>query len=409
MTAHADPPESASAGDGAIAVLSRAVPLGGELVRMLPALAYTSSDVLAWEQRHLFAGTWTCLGRLVELLPEGEDRQTTQRAVTVGDVPALLVRDGDKLRMFANTCRHRGHELLPEGDSSQRRTVQCPYHAWTYDSSGRLIGTPGFRGDERFQAADHELVELPARVWEGWVFGHGMHPVGSADVPPFDQHLGSMREIAAPYAPGRLVLADRHTYEVAANWKVIAENYHECYHCPLIHPELCQVSPPDSGVNHRLPGAWVGGSMKLHDGMQSMTLDGSLASAPLPGVDPATVEYLHLLPNLLVSPHPDYVMAHRLVPLSPGRTWVECSWFVAAPTDGSAPEAAAAVAFWEITNRQDWKACESVQRGLASPHFVPGPFAPNEDAVAQFVELVGRAYVEGRWPRTRHTPPVPEH
>ena len=144
--------------------------------------------------------------------------------------------------------------------------------------------------------------------------------------------------IVAPYACDGLVLADRHTYEVAANWKVIAENYHECYHCPLIHPELCQVTPPDSGDNYDLPGAWVGGSMDLRDGMATMSLTGELAGTPLPGVDPTRVEYLHLLPNLLVSAHPDYVMAHRMVPLAPDRTWVECSWFVAPGPDGSAPD-----------------------------------------------------------------------
>ncbi len=387
-------------------VLRHAVPSSGEPVHMLPALAYTSPDVLAWEQRHLVAGSWACLGRLAELLPQDGERPTTQRAVAVGDVPALLVRDGrdnpghpddPALRMFANTCRHRGHELLPQGGSSQRRSVLCPYHAWSYDTSGRLMSAPGFRDQDSFDHREYGLVELPVVVWEGWVFGHGLHPVGSPEVPSFDDHLGAMRDLIEPYAPGRLVLADRHAYEVAANWKVIAENYHECYHCPLIHPELVRVTPPDSGVNHRLPGAWVGGSMVLRDGMQSMTLDGSLASTPLPGVDPTGVEYLHLLPNLLVSPHPDYVMAHRLVPLAPGRTWVECSWFVAPPEDGSTPQAAAGVEFWDITNREDWAACEAVQRGLDSPHFVPGPFAPNEDAVAQFVELVGRAYVEGRF------------
>ena len=395
MTLQSQPtPTPATAAD-AMAVLRRAVPEGGQPVRMLPALAYTSPAVLAWERRHLFAGSWTCLGRLADLLPDG-GRPTTQRSVTVGDVSALLVRDGGRLRMFANTCRHRGHELLPEGESSQRKTVQCPYHAWTYDSTGRLIGAPGFRDDERFDPSAHGLVELAVREWEGWVLGHALHPAGSAEVPDFDAHLGAMRDLVAPYAPGRLVPADRHTYEVAANWKVIAENYHECYHCPLIHPELCQVTPPDSGQNHRLPGAWVGGSMVLRDGMRSMSLDGTLAATPLPGVDPAQVEYLHLLPNLLVSPHPDYVMAHRLLPLAPDRTWVECSWLVAAPEDGTAPDATGAVQFWEITNRQDWAACESVQRGLASPHFAPGPFAPNEDAVAQLVELIGRAYVDGR-------------
>jgi glycine betaine catabolism A len=375
--------------------LREAVPASGAPVRMLPAPAYTSPEVLAWEQRHLFAGSWTCLGRVAELLPADGDRPTTQRAVRVGDVSALLVRDADRLRMFANTCRHRGHELVPEGESSHRRTVQCPYHAWTYDTMGRLVGAPGFRDVLGFCPEEHGLVELPAQVWEGWVFGHALHRAGSPDVPSFDDHLGEMRALVEPYAPGRLVLADRHTYEVAANWKVIAENYHECYHCPLIHPELTQVTPPDSGVNHRLPGAWVGGSMILRDGMRSMSLDGSLVATPLPGVDPTKVEYLHLLPNLLVSPHPDYVMAHRLVPLAPDRTSVECSWFVAPPEDGSRPQATGAVKFWDITNRQDWSACESVQRGLSSPHFVPGPFAPNEDAVAQFVELVGRAYRDG--------------
>jgi Rieske 2Fe-2S family protein len=189
------------------------------------------------------------------------------------------------------------------------------------------------------------------------------------------------------------VVADRHTYEVAANWKVIAENYHECYHCPLIHPELCQVTPPDSGDNYDLPGAWIGGGMVLRDGMASMSLDGSLAATPLPGASPTAVEYLHLLPNLLVSAHPDYVMTHRLLPLAPGRTWVECSWLTQ-PADAAAG-APGAVEFWDLTNRQDWGACESVQRGLESPHFRPGPFAPQEDAVAQLVSMIGAAYRSG--------------
>jgi Rieske 2Fe-2S family protein len=372
--------------------------------RMLPAAAYTSGDVLDWERRHLFAGTWTCLGRVEELLPVAEgSRPVTQRAVMVGDVSALLVRDGAGdgagngagVRMFANTCRHRGHELLADGETSQRRSVICPYHAWTYDLSGTLTGAKGFRGEATFDAAAHALVELPVRVWNGWVFGHALAPLGSDAVPSFAEHVGELADILAPYDVGALVLADRHTYEVAANWKVIAENYHECYHCPLIHPELCQVSPPDSGDNYDLAGAWVGGSMDLRDGMATMSLTGELAATPLPGVDPARVEYVHLLPNLLVSAHPDYVMTHRLVPLAPGRTWIECSWLVAPGGDGTAPKARGAVDFWDLTNRQDWGACESVQRGLARPQFSPGPVAPNEDAVAAFVALVGGAYATG--------------
>jgi Rieske 2Fe-2S family protein len=368
-----------------------APPEGRELPQMLPAEAYTSEDVLAWERRHLYAGSWTTLGRVDDLFPP--EGTLTQRAVMVGDIACLLVRDKDQLRMFANTCRHRGHELLAADAMSSKRTIMCPYHAWTYDLRGSLKGAPGFGDLASFERADHGLVELPVVAWAGWVFGHAVEPVGSPRVPSFERHLGDLPRLLAPYDPGSLVLADRHTYEVAANWKVIAENYHECYHCPLIHPELCEVTPPESGQNYDRPGAWIGGGMELRDGMASMSLDGTLAATPLPGADPRTVEYLHLLPNLLVSAHPDYVMTHRMVPLAPGRTWVECSWLTLPPSAASG--AAGAVEFWDITNRQDWAACESVQRGLQSPHFRPGPFAPREDAVAQLVETVGSAYRSG--------------
>jgi Rieske 2Fe-2S family protein len=133
--------------------------------------------------------------------------------------------------------------------------------------------------------------------------------------------------------------------------------------------------------------------MVLRDGMATMSLDGSLAATPLPGVDPVAVEYLHLLPNLLVSAHPDYVMTHRMVPLAPGRTWVECSWLTLPSAAGSG--APGAVEFWDITNRQDWAACEGVQRGLATPGYVAGPLAPDETGVYHFTSTLAKAY-QGR-------------
>jgi Rieske 2Fe-2S family protein len=155
---------------------------------MLPALAYTSPEVLAWELRNVFAGTWACLGRSDELLPEA----TTQRAVPVGDVAGLLTREGGRVRLFANTCRHRGHELLPEEASSGHRAIVCPYHAWSYDLAGRVVGAPGFRGVDGFDPGSHGLVELPVSEWCGWVFGHGSLPAGHPDVPSFERHLGAL-------------------------------------------------------------------------------------------------------------------------------------------------------------------------------------------------------------------------
>ena len=350
---------------------------------LLPAERYHSPEALALELRRLYAGGWTCLGRRDELF--GDDN-TTQRAAMVGDVGVLLTRDGDRLRMFANTCRHRGHELLPEGGTSTARAVSCPYHAWSYDLGGRVIAAPGF--PDLAGSPEPTLAELPLERWHGWVFGHALHRLGTPEVPDFGEYVGDLDQVLAPYAPDRLHTAVRHTYEVAANWKVIAENYHECYHCPQIHPELCAVSPPTSGRNYDLPGAWVGGVMELREGMVTMSLDGQSSGRPIDGAPPGRVEYVHLMPNLLVSAHPDYVMTHRLVPLAPGRTWVECTWLM--PEGVS--DARYAVDFWDLTNRQDWAACESVQRGTANPHFTPGRLAPTEDALVRFTSLVQAAY-----------------
>jgi Rieske 2Fe-2S family protein len=98
-----------------------------------------------------------------------------------------------------------------------------------------------------------------------------------------------------------------------------------------------------------------------------------------------------VLPNLLVSAHPDYVLTHRLVPLAPDRTTVECEWLA----DPAVDDLADAVALWDVTNREDWAACESVQRGLASPHARPGPITAREDAVHHFVTKIADVYAAG--------------
>jgi Rieske 2Fe-2S family protein len=243
-----------------------------------------------------------------------------------------------------------------------------------------------------FEAAAYGLVRLPLHVWHGFVMVNA-----SGDAPPLDRHLGALDELVAPYRPERLVAMASRQYQPLANWKVLCENYHECYHCPRIHPELCRVSPPTSGHNYDLPGAWVGGSMELREHAATMSLDGRSAGVPIEGLDGVrlrTVRYLHLLPNLLLSLHPDYLMTHLIEPLGPARSRVVCTWYFppeAAELPGFDP--AYAVEFWDRTNRQDWAACESVQRGLANPHYRPGPLAPGEDAVYRFETLIARAYL----------------
>ena len=356
--------------------------------RMLPRDAYTSPRVFAFEQERFFAGSWTCVGREGDLEGTG-----AQRAVRVGGAGVLLVRATDgRVRAFANTCRHRGHELLGVGEQTTRRTVLCPYHAWTYELDGALRVAPGFRDHGDFRPADHGLVELPLESWHGFLFVNG-----SGDAPPFAEHVGALDDLVAPYRLERLVPLATHEYDLACNWKVVLENYHECYHCPLIHPELCQVSPPASGDNFELDGAWVGGTMDLKDHAVTMSLDGHSDGVPIPGLDTGrlrTVAYLGLFPNLLLSLHPDYVMTHLVEPLGPALSHVVCSWyFPPEATERPGFDPSYAVEFWDRTNRQDWAACESVQRGMASPHFQPGPLAPAEDAVYHVVTMIARAYL----------------
>jgi Rieske 2Fe-2S family protein len=340
---------------------------------MLPRAAYTAEEVFAWERRHLFAGSWTCLGRMADA--------AAQQAIVVGDLAILLTVDDGRARAFANVCRHRGHELLAVGLRDDRAAIVCPYHGWAYTMDGQLRTAP--RMGEAFDRAAYPLVEVPVAQWHGWVFVNAA--AGAMD---FAEHLGTIDRLVASYEPGRLVVKARQSYEILANWKIIVENYHECYHCPMIHPQLCAVTPPSSGENWHEPGAWLGGSMQLREHAQTMSLDGRSHGAMLPGADARSVRYLGLFPNLLISLHPDYVLTHRLVPLSAGRTRVECEWLF----DDEVDDPSYAVDFWDVTNRQDWAACESVQRGVESPHYRPGPLAPNENAIYDWVTMLARAY-----------------
>ena len=355
---------------------------------MLPRSAYVDPAVFAWEQKHFFGSGWTCVGFSSQLAQPGD-----QRAEPVGDGSVLLTRDEDgTLHAFANTCRHRGHELLPCGASEQRNSIICPYHSWTYSLSGGLRFAQGFKGRAGFDSSAWGLAELPVAEWHGLIFVDG-----SGQAAPLADALRALDELVTPYEPERLVIAGRHTYDAAANWKILTENYHECYHCPVIHPELCRVSPPKSGENYPAQGAWVGGWMDLRDGMDTMSLDGTSLGMPLRGLDAQglrTVIYVNIFPNVLLSLHPDYVMTHRLVPLAVDRTMIECTWaFAPEALDRPGFDPGYAVEFWDITNQQDWAACESVQRGLSSPHARPGPLSPDEDAVYQFVTMVARGYL----------------
>jgi len=160
------------------------------------------------------------------------------------------------------------------------------------------------------------------------------------------------------------------------------------------------VTPPTSGDSFETTGFWVGGSMDLREHAETMSISGQSGGAAIPGLPDRQllqVFYFGLFPNLLISPHPDYVLTHRIEPLTTDRTRIECEWlFPRASTERPGFDPAYAVEFWDITNRQDWGACESVQRGVSSRGYRPGPLALEEDNVHQFLTMVAGGYLQGR-------------
>jgi phenylpropionate dioxygenase-like ring-hydroxylating dioxygenase large terminal subunit len=380
--------------------MSGSAPIDLELVRpaladfresyTLPGVAYTSPDLFDWEMRSFFEPSWVCLGRT-----DGLIQPNTRRAIRAGHESILLSRDdAGTLRGFFNVCRHRGHELLPAGASAQGALIECPYHGWTYRADGSLKSAPRLGLRPGFQVAEHGLNPVRIEEWGGWAFANA-----SGDARPLLHHLGNLADILSPWAPGGMIETSRMDYTVEANWKLIHENFQECYHCSEIHPELCRVSPPASGTNMDATGMWIGGWMELMEGAVTMSLTGQGGAPIIAGLDSEQsrrVFYFALFPNLLVSPHPDYVLSHRLEPLSPTRTRIECrTLFPKAVAERAGFDDSYARDFWDLTNRQDWAACESVQRSAASRGFRPGPISEMEEAVYLFFNMVAAGYVNG--------------
>jgi phenylpropionate dioxygenase-like ring-hydroxylating dioxygenase large terminal subunit len=273
---------------------------------------------------------------------------------------------------------------LPAAAYTSRRVFEWE-RAHFFDPSWMSVGRAGHRRRDRRQ-----------REAGGWAFvQHDEHGIG------FEAQFGNVWAILAAYEPERLVVGARHSYVVEANWKFVHENYQECYHCSEIHPELCRVTPPDSGYSYDMGGLFVAGPMDLRPDAETMSLDGRSGTAPLRGLSGRQlreVGYIGLFPNLLISPHPDYVLTHKLEPMTPDRTYVECEWlFAPEAVEDPSFSPKYAVDFWDVTNREDWAAVESLQRTVRSRGYRPGPLSVSWEAGPYlWVKMLADGYRTGR-------------
>jgi glycine betaine catabolism A len=345
----------------------------------LPGEYYTSEQIYREELQRVFNNRWICAGRAEQIPNSGN-----YFLYKIGNESIIVTRtESGDICAFYNVCRHRGTRLCTEDQGSFAGKIQCPYHAWTYSLDGNLIGAPNMKDVQNFEMSRYPLHQPAIAIWEGFIFLNF-----SADPQPFELAYAPILDHFRPWRINELRSAGTRIYEIEANWKLVFQNYSECYHCPKVHPALAKMTPYRSSVNKFQEGPFLGGPMKISSQVGSLTVDGRSCAAPLPGLegdDLSLVYYYTIFPTMFISPHPDYVLVHRIEPKSINHTRVICDWLFhpdAIAKEGFDP--AGAIDFWDMTNRQDWHVCELSQEGITSHAYTPGPYSDLESLLAAF-------------------------
>ncbi|HJT92560.1 MAG TPA: aromatic ring-hydroxylating dioxygenase subunit alpha [Mycobacterium sp.] len=353
---------------------------------------YVSDSVFAAEQERIFENMWFCAVRSSDLALPGKFR-----TVQIGRESVLLVRGRDGLlRGFLNICRHRGAQLCTERQGEVRRNIRCPYHSWTYALDGKLMAAPNIASltDETGAAIDRYrlgLVPVALTEWLGYAW------VCLSDTPPpFEEvvaeatvRLGDPDAINR-YGIGGLDVGHRVVYDVAANWKLIVENFMECYHCSSIHPELVGVLP--EFARGMAAQANVGRGAEFGSEVSGFTVDGSAGFDRLPGItDDQDRRYyaITVKPAVFINLVPDHIVFHRMFPVSPSRTIVECDWLYTADVVSSGRDVSHSVELFHRVNEQDFEACERTQPAMSSRAYRQGGvLVPAEHHIAEFHQWV---------------------
>jgi len=317
------------------------------------------------------------------------------RTYEIGGSGVIVLRDADgALRAYHNVCRHRGTRILEAESGTGLTVLQCPYHAWTYDLNGKLMGAPHMEDAKEFDRAEYGLHPLRAEVWRGFLF---LSP--NPKVEPLRDYLGGLAGRAAAYPLERLRRAHRVVYEIQANWKLVVQNANECYHCPGVHPQLARITPYRSGEEDLRKGPVFGGWMDLVDGARTLAPGGITSRQTFPALSPEDlrrVYYYVLFPSNFLSLLPDYVTLDRFIPVSPERTRLIFDLYVDRDETNPAQDA---MDFWDTTNRQDWHICEMAHLGSKTTAYEQGRYSSEEEVV----HLIDRYYLSrmGFLKRTR--------
>ena len=370
---------------------SATVSAGPSLIRTLPGSYYTDPAVFSQEQEAIFSTHWLCVARSGDV-PEPGQFLVVQAAWE----SVLVVRQHyGGLRAFLNVCRHRGARLCLEESGQVTRYLRCAYHAWSYEVGGRLAAAPNLARMPDIDREEYGLVPVALREWLGyaWVCLAAEPPSFEATVmDAVADRLGS-REAIDAYGLADLAVGRRVSYDIAANWKLIVENFMECYHCAPIHPELTSVLPEFAGGY--AAQYYVGHGAAFADRVAGFTVDGSPGFARLPGLtDDQDRRYFAVTvrPQVFINLVPDHVIFHRMIPLGPDRTTVVCDWLFAAEVVAQGQDVSQSVELFDRVNRQDFAACERTQPSMSSAAYRHGGvLVPSEHHISEFHSWVRAA------------------
>jgi choline monooxygenase len=343
----------------------------------LPAFWYTDEAVLALEQERIFARSWQYVGRSDQVSSPGD-----YFASRAGHIPIAVVRnESGELNGFVNVCRHRGHEVV--SGAGNRRTLQCPYHAWTYGLDGCLRTVPRQERERDLPVERLSLHRVQVDTWGPFVF---VNPDLEAD--PLAETLGDVPAIVAEtgFDLTELEYEGRWEWTVRSNWKIAIENYLECYHCPTAHPSFSQLLDVDPDAYRLSTGRWTS-SQRTH--VRHAILDGRKNGAYDPRGGSTEAQYHVVWPNFTINVEAGLpnVGVDVWWPDGTGRTiGVSERWFAPDVPKELREEM---IAFARQVGLEDDSLCESVQRGLASGMLANGRILrESEQLIAHFQGLV---------------------
>lgn len=339
----------------------------------IPSRYYTDPAIYEYEKDRIFAHNWWLVGHESRLQRPG-DYLTAQ----IFEQNLLVVRGKDNvIRGFYNVCQHRGHELALDEAGRFSNLIVCPYHAWAYSLDGNLERARSTDGLPNFKKCDHGLKSIRCESFMGFVFVN-LDP----DATPIEDMAEDLADSIRSIVPRQeqLTYSCRYTYDIAANWKVVIDNFLECYHCEKAHPALVDLMQMDTyKVTRR---SWY--SSHIADSPRST--ETQAYNFQKGDVDFGYAAWL-FWPNTTfwAFPGEPNLMSLQIVPNGPHRTTEYLDLYLLDPEPSQ--QMKEAVAYMdEILQPEDIGLCESAHRGLCSNGYNQGRLVvdPEREEIAEW-------------------------